>query len=173
MPGEQSSDLNEGSDIQQVVTGLFEGEVYNAFAGHVFVFDDDLHCSVEHPQECRDHPTRPMSQCPSSQLMRGLSEPPVLEPGRYTIRVDRGAVLFDKDDNARPRGLLDRLEQGLHREGGQLVVTASPDRRREWTVGLTFGEEAQDSPMAGGAAYGMADNLQDALRAALDEAGWQ
>lgn len=178
MPGEQSSDRPAGTDVP---VGLYDGQINDAFGGHVFVFADDefLNCSIEHPQECREHPTRTMSQCPSSMMVRGMSHAPVGEPGRYVVKVDRGAVLFERDDNARPRGLFDRLEEGLLAAGGGQVVLTSPDPGVDlamdisvWRVGLVFGQEADDSPMAGGAAYGSGPSLQQALRAALDEAGW-
>lgn len=143
-------------------------------AGHVVVFDDHLDWSIEHTPECREHPDRPMSECATSRLMLAMTAPPVLEPGRYRIESSGHqpiAVLdFVLDENARPRGLLQRLEDGLAKQGGQLVVTSDDGL----VLALTFGQEAEDSDMAGGAAYGMGepDELAAALEALLDEAGW-
>ena len=40
-----------------------------------------------------------------------------------------------------------------------------------WTVAITWGSEAEGSPMAGAAAYGTGDTLEDALASAKAEAG--
>lgn len=42
---------------------------------------------------------------------------------------------------------------------------------RSWTVAIEFGREAPDSPMVGGAAYGVASDLREAVEQALSEAG--
>jgi hypothetical protein len=41
----------------------------------------------------------------------------------------------------------------------------------EWSAAYTFGREAPDSPMAGGAAYGMGETVGDALRGILEDVG--
>lgn len=53
------------------------------------------------------------------------------------------------------------------RFGVALVRAPSGD----WSAALEWGREAPDSPMVGAAAYGLGDTVEDALRAALDEAG--
>lgn len=52
------------------------------------------------------------------------------------------------------------------------VSRHGPDHPRspnEWSIHMEFGREAEDSPMAGGAAYGMGDTLEEALNQALKD----
>jgi hypothetical protein len=44
---------------------------------------------------------------------------------------------------------------------GQLVITLND--RGDWVIGYEFGKEAEDSPMAAGAAYGISPALNQAL----------
>lgn len=72
--------------------------------------------------------------------------------------------------------LMQMAEAFLIRQGqGQLVLAVSPtpsnSEPTEWMAGFTFGQEAPDSDMAGGAAYGMGETATDALRQALNDAG--
>lgn len=53
-------------------------------------------------------------------------------------------------------GMLKTLE---NQEG----VLAINHRNGEWTVLMEFGREAEDSPMAGGALYGVGPSLREAL----------
>jgi hypothetical protein len=67
-------------------------------------------------------------------------------------------------------GILDHLAEN----DGKLVITRDAARNVEWMVGYEFGHEEPDNPendMAGGASYGMAPNLRDALRHVFDEIG--
>lgn len=82
----------------------------NEHAEHIAVFDGNLDWSVEHPQSCREHPARPMSDCPTSRVMRALSAPPVLEPGRYRL-VGEGVITFEESGDARPRGTMERVRE--------------------------------------------------------------
>lgn len=59
----------------------------------------------------------------------------------------------------------------LNQEAGQLTLVLDPDGDDGWTVAMTFGQEAPDSDMAGGAAYGTGTTAADALREALHECG--
>lgn len=54
--------------------------------------------------------------------------------------------------------------------GGQFTIAHDPDdETTPWLIGSTFGREAEDSPMAGGAIYGVGKNLAMALDMALGE----
>lgn len=66
------------------------------------------------------------------------------------------------------------VEKGLTSEGGRVVLSHDPDRHEDesWVVGIEFGKEAPDSPMAGGAAYGTGGTMLEALQQAVDETGW-
>lgn len=57
----------------------------------------------------------------------------------------------------------------LHRRLGyvQVVVAHADGRADGWTAAVVTGREAADSPMAGGAAYGMGPTPHDALAEAL------
>lgn len=64
-----------------------------------------------------------------------------------------------------------KLVDFLEREGGALAVNFNPDISSEdkWTAALHFGREAEDSPMAAGAAYGIGPTFFDAFGAMLRE----
>jgi hypothetical protein len=47
-------------------------------------------------------------------------------------------------------------------EGGRLLISYD-DEDKMWMVGMEWGREAPDSPMAGAASYGLQENLADAL----------
>ena len=66
---------------------------------------------------------------------------------------------------------VERLLEALVKfDGGDLTIAYSPDDETSpWLVGSTFGQEAEDSPMAGGAVYGAAVELGDALDQALSD----
>lgn len=52
--------------------------------------------------------------------------------------------------------------------GGHLTIVFNPeDSETPWIIGSEFGREAEDSPMAGGATYGAAMELSEALDQAL------
>ena len=53
------------------------------------------------------------------------------------------------------------LFQHIEDNEGQLVVSQSS--KGEWVIGYTFGREAEDSDMAGGAAYGVGPSLTSAI----------
>lgn len=58
---------------------------------------------------------------------------------------------------------LDALTEYVEgQQEGQIVLTRTGD---EWVIGATFGREAEDSPMAGGATYGHGATLAEALAA--------
>jgi hypothetical protein len=64
--------------------------------------------------------------------------------------------------------LMDRMQKFLRREGGRLMIATSGDN---WLVGVEFGQEADDSDMAGGAAYASESSITDALEYVLGEVG--
>lgn len=75
------------------------------------------------------------------------------------------------------------VEKGLTEQGGKIVIShharqsgdelqVSARESDPWVVGIEFGQEAPDSDMAGGAAYGMGDTMIEALQKAVDETGW-
>jgi hypothetical protein len=55
--------------------------------------------------------------------------------------------------------------------GVSISHSDDPREGRDWVVGIEMGREAPDSDMVGGAAYGVAGKLTDALEQALSEAG--
>lgn len=55
-------------------------------------------------------------------------------------------------------------------QDGQLVLAKNEG---EWVVGCFFGVEAPDSPMAAGAAHGLADTLDAAVQQAAEQMGWK
>lgn len=72
----------------------------------------------------------------------------------------------------------DRLGQiiaGLAGAGGgsfQLsLIDQGPDAGK-WAVAVVFGRESADSPMAGGASYGMSKSADSAVQHILDETRW-
>lgn len=64
--------------------------------------------------------------------------------------------------------VLTALEKFLALQDGRLIVMRDEHR---WTACIMFGAEADDSPMAGGEAWGIEDTMLGALRAALAQAG--
>lgn len=75
------------------------------------------------------------------------------------------------------------VEKGLAEQGGKIVISHHARQGRDglqvsarendpWVVGIEFGQEAPDSDMAGGAAYGMGETMLEALQQAVDETGW-
>lgn len=52
--------------------------------------------------------------------------------------------------------------------GGRLLISKNEDGT--WMVGMEWGKEAPDSPMAGAAAYGLENTLYEALESALGDA---
>jgi hypothetical protein len=48
-------------------------------------------------------------------------------------------------------------------EEAQLVISFDPEHGDRWVAGMTVGMEAEDSDMAGGAAYGMGETPEEAL----------
>lgn len=63
------------------------------------------------------------------------------------------------------------VAKGLADEEGHLHI-GKRTGTNEWVVGMEWGKEAEDSPMAGAAAYGMGETLVDALGGMLDDTGW-
>lgn len=57
----------------------------------------------------------------------------------------------------------------LLKQGGSLVVAESRDG--EWVSAMQFGREAEDSPTAAGAAYGMGSNAAEALNQVVTDSG--
>jgi hypothetical protein len=80
---------------------------------------------------------------------------------------------FDQEIPAvRARQIITAFGQALDRidaEGGQLVISKNADQ--EWLVGLTWGKEAEDSDMAGAAAYGVGHSADAALIGLLNDLG--
>lgn len=65
---------------------------------------------------------------------------------------------------------VNRVVRGLEREGdGHLFLTHEGGR---WGCVVTFGREDPDSPMAAGAAHGVAGTAAEALQKAVTETGW-
>jgi hypothetical protein len=54
--------------------------------------------------------------------------------------------------------------------GGQLVISTR-GTGEDWVVGYHFGKEADDSPMAGGAAYGMGPDLDSTVVQVAEQVG--
>lgn len=48
-----------------------------------------------------------------------------------------------------------------------------PEGKEPWSVGLIWGREAPDSPMAAAAAFGMGNTLGEALAEAAADCGWR
>lgn len=68
----------------------------------------------------------------------------------------------------------DRMHQiilGLQAAGeGSFQISLSPTG--EWVTAAVYGREAEDSPMAGAASYGVANDPWTAVRQVLDETRW-
>lgn len=67
---------------------------------------------------------------------------------------------------------LETITTRLEHEGGGHLGVAYIDHRAEWLVAVEWGQEAEDSPMAGAASYGTGDTLEQALDQVLAETGW-
>jgi hypothetical protein len=67
---------------------------------------------------------------------------------------------------------LQRLQQHL-RQNGPIVMShvAGHSSGDHFAVGSEWGQEAPDSPMAGGAAYGVGETLEEALNQLLSDLG--
>jgi hypothetical protein len=61
---------------------------------------------------------------------------------------------------------LPKLERHMKEHEGQLAIVALDG---QISVEYRFGQEAEDSPMAGGASYGVADTIGDALAQVMRE----
>jgi hypothetical protein len=64
---------------------------------------------------------------------------------------------------------INSLVVGLSRETGNFLLAFNGV---DWVAGIEFGREAVDSPMAGGAAYGLGATAEEAISSALAETGW-
>jgi hypothetical protein len=64
--------------------------------------------------------------------------------------------------------LLDHMRD---QDGGGQFVISTRGTGNEWVVGYTFGKEAEDSDMAGGAAYGMGPDLDSAVTQVAEQVG--
>lgn len=74
--------------------------------------------------------------------------------------------------------VMDRLTQiieGLIAAGGGTfaITLVSKDKEDEhWVAMAEFGQEAEDSPMVGGASYGMGPSANEAVSTVLTETRW-
>ncbi len=66
---------------------------------------------------------------------------------------------------------LERLLRHLHTNGGRLVINhySGSGRTEPWMLGYEFGAEADDSNMAGGAAYASSLSLEQAVADLYEE----
>jgi hypothetical protein len=71
--------------------------------------------------------------------------------------------------NSDTMNLIGQALETVEEEGGRLMISKMDDG--SWVVGMEWGREAEDSDMAGAAAYGLQPNLYDALDQALGEVG--
>lgn len=74
-------------------------------------------------------------------------------------------------DNLLTENLLKRLDTFAKRQNASVVIVGQADPEYDWSVMITWGQEAPDSPMAGAQALGSADFLNEAIAQALTEAG--
>lgn len=57
---------------------------------------------------------------------------------------------------------------------GVFAISYMGEKKKGWSVMAEFGREAEDSPMVGGAAYGMGSTLREALEPAGVDCGlWE
>jgi hypothetical protein len=86
-----------------------------------------------------------------------------LTAGKRKQAIAKGAVSVSAEDLA----AIIRLKRTAHRldQCGYTIAW----RDDEWIVGLEWGQEAEDSPMAGAAAYGVGVSAWDAVEMALRE----
>jgi hypothetical protein len=85
-----------------------------------------------------------------------------------------GLILSDWEEREAAKRTFEARVESLAKFGyvGISIVHAEEKKTgREWVVGIHMGREAPDSDMVGGAAYGVAEKLTDALEQALSEAG--
>jgi hypothetical protein len=76
--------------------------------------------------------------------------------------------------NGDPDKIVHLIKNLVDQGGGQLTIAYDPELEpTPWVVGSTFGREAEDSPMAGGAVYGAAADLGEALDQALADLGFR
>lgn len=82
-------------------------------------------------------------------------------------------VSLSEDGSGRSAGqMVEIILRNLMEQGGRLVITVDHDRGDPVVVGCEFGQEAEDSPMAGGASYGIGETPEQALATVLGETGW-
>jgi hypothetical protein len=65
---------------------------------------------------------------------------------------------------------LARIAEFVQKEGGSIAMNFDP-KTEEWNISVVFGSEAADSPMAGGAAHGVSNDLEQALGQVTEECG--
>ncbi len=92
------------------------------------------------------------------------------EWAKVHARVDEAAQALARFDAS----LIDRLDEFARKHHDADVCirhSANDDPEVRWSIEIVWGREADDSPMAAAAAYGIADTVKEALTQALDEAG--
>lgn len=61
----------------------------------------------------------------------------------------------------------------LRKRNGELVINYSADDAgSEFMIRCSFGQEAPNSPIFGGEAYGVSSDINEALGQILDQTGW-
>jgi len=65
--------------------------------------------------------------------------------------------------------IMERLAKHVEQAGGGVFAMVLKQGGGEWVVSAEFGQEAPDSPMAGGAAYGLDGDLRRALETAAHD----
>lgn len=88
-----------------------------------------------------------------------------LTEGKRKLAIQKGAIPISAVD----LGSIIQLKREALRlpQCGYALVQSK--RSGEWTCGLEWGQEAEDSPMAGAAAYGVGATIHEAITAALGE----
>lgn len=76
-----------------------------------------------------------------------------------------GFGLFEITDET--KNTLQVLFRHIEQNEGRLVI--SQTSKGEWVIGYEFGKEAEDSDMAGGAAYGIGPSLTMALNQTVQD----
>jgi len=67
---------------------------------------------------------------------------------------------------------IDNILKHMELHGGRITfATHTVDRKQGWLVGYEFGREAEDSDMAGGAAYGTGPDLDSAVAEVAEQIG--
>lgn len=69
------------------------------------------------------------------------------------------APMLDNETKQKLAKVLDKAEE----LDANVSLSRSGYGVGEWAIGIVFGEEAEDSPMAGGASYGAGDDLSSCL----------